>query len=447
MLKLKPVTNPIRGELTVPGDKSISHRAVMLSALADGMSEITGFLNSGDCVATVNCFRALGIEIEERMSVHGAHVVMVHGKGLYGFQKAAGTLYTGNSGTTTRLMSGILAAQPFSSRVTGDASIENRPMMRIIDPLSKMGARIKSEHDNGCCPLRFDGVSPGDMLCGINYHNPVASAQVKSAILLAGLYAEGDTIVHEPSPSRNHTEVLLRAFGADVRNERTHAGTTTSILHPGDPLRAMKITVPGDISSAAFFIAAASLLPDSELLLKRVGINKTRSGILTVLKQMGADIEILNESGGVSEEYADIRVRYAELHGSPSGPFTIAGKLIPTLIDELPIIAVLAAFVPCITVIQDAAELRVKESDRITAITENLRAMGANVDATDDGLVIYGGEPLHGAHIKTHGDHRIAMAFSIAALAAEGETVIDDETCVNISYPRFFETLDRLTKN
>lgn len=445
MLKMLAPTKPVHGELTVPGDKSISHRAVMLSALADGDSEITGFLNSGDCIATVNCFRSLGIEIEERSTVRGAHVVVVHGKGLYGFKKPAGSLYTGNSGTTTRLLSGILAAQPFASRVTGDASIEKRPMMRVIDPLSKMGARIRTEHDNGCCPLRFDGVAPGDMLTGINYHNPVASAQVKSAILLAGLYAEGDTIVHEPSPSRNHTEVLLRAFGADLRNERTHAGTTTSILHPGDPLRAMKITVPGDISSAAYFIAAACLVPDSELILKRVGVNKTRSGILHVLKQMGADIEIMNESGGASEPYADIRVRYSELHGSPSGPFTIAGKMIPTLIDELPVIAVLAACVNCITVIQDAAELRVKESDRIEAVTKNLRAMGATVDPTDDGLVIYGGSPLHGAHIKTYGDHRIAMAFAIASLVADGETVIDDESCVNISYPRFFETLTRLT--
>lgn len=445
MLTLQPTHNPVSGELTVPGDKSISHRAVMLSALADGASEITGFLNSGDCIATVNCFRALGIEIEERSTVHGAHVVVVHGQGLYGFKKPAGSLYTGNSGTTTRLLSGILAAQPFASRMTGDASLEKRPMMRVIDPLSKMGARIRSEHDNGCCPLRFDGVAPGDMLTGINYHNPVASAQVKSAILLAGLYTEGDTIVHEPSPSRNHTETLLRAFGADLHNECTHAGTTTSILHPGDPLRAMKITVPGDISSAAYFIAAACLVPDSDLLLKRVGINKTRSGILTVLKQFGADIEIMNEKGESSEPYADIRVRHAELHGSPSGPFTIAGKLIPTLIDELPIIAVLAANVNCITVIQDAAELKVKESDRIEAITENLRAMGATVDATDDGFVIYGGTPLHGAHIKTHGDHRIAMAFAIASLIADGETVIDDDTCVNISYPRFFETLARLT--
>ncbi|MBQ9513328.1 MAG: 3-phosphoshikimate 1-carboxyvinyltransferase [Lachnospiraceae bacterium] len=445
MLKLQRIHTPITGELTVPGDKSISHRAVMLSALADGTSEITGFLNSGDCIATVNCFRSLGIEIEERRTVHGAHVVNVHGQGLYGFKKAAGTLYTGNSGTTTRLMAGILAAQPFSSRVTGDASIENRPMMRIIDPLTKMGARIKSEHDNGCCPLLFDGVAPGDMLTGINYHNPVASAQVKSAILLSGLYAEGDTIVHEPAPSRNHTEVMLRAFGADIRHERTHAGTTTSILHPGDPLRAMKITIPGDISSAAFFIAAACLLPDSDLLLKRVGINETRSGILTVLKQMGADITVTNEKGGASEPYADIRVRYAELHGSPSGPFTIAGKLVPTLIDELPIIAVLAAFVPCITVIQNAEELRVKETDRIAAICENLTAMGCNVDDIKDGMVIYGGDKLHGANIKTYGDHRIAMAFAIAALAVDGETTIDDETCVNISYPRFFETLTRLT--
>ena len=423
-MKLKK-TAALKGELTVPGDKSISHRSIMFGAIARGTTQIHGFLKGADCLSTISCFRKLGISIEEQ-----EHAILVHGRGLHGLSAPDGILDCGNSGTTARLISGLLAPQPFTCVLTGDASIQKRPMTRIIEPLTSMGAHIRSLKENGCAPMEITG-SP---LHGISYHSRVASAQVKSSILLAGLYAEGETRVIEPSLSRDHSERMLEHFGADVRTEGS-----TAILRPGKELYAQTITVPGDISSAAYWIAAALIVPGSQLLIRNVGINPTRDGMLQVCRQMGADISLLHETMQSWEPAADILVRY-----SPLKAVTIGGSLIPTLIDELPILAVLAAFAEGTTIIRDAAELKVKESNRIAAVAQGLQAMGAQVEETDDGMQIYGGKPLHGAVINSFLDHRIAMSFSIAALGTEGETEIRDSECVDISYPGFYKDLRKL---
>lgn len=441
MIALEKASHPLKGDIFVPGDKSISHRSIMFGALAEGTTEITGFLESADCISTIECFKKLGILIDHSIRpTNGVPTITVHGKGLNGLKAPDSTLYTGNSGTTTRLMSGILAAQPFDSNITGDMSIEKRPMTRIITPLTKMGADISSVMGNGCAPLHING---GRKLHGISYRNQVASAQVKSCIILAGLYADGETVVYEPALSRNHTEIMLSSFGADIHNEIATDGSAAAILKPGMPLRGTKINVPGDISSAAYFIAAALMVPGSELLIRNVGVNKTRCGIITVLKQMGADITLLNYSD-IGEARADILVKYSELHGGHDKKFEIGGKDIPTMIDELPMVAILAATADCDTIIKDAAELKVKESDRIATVVENLVAMGCDITATDDGMIIHGGKPLHGADIKTHQDHRLAMSFAVAALGAEGTTRILDDSCVGISYPTFFKDLQSL---
>lgn len=419
--------NRLKGEVTIPGDKSVSHRSVMFGSIAKGTTEIHNFLQGADCLSTIACFQKMGIEIERS----GAQV-LVHGKGLHGLKKPDGILDCGNSGTTTRLISGILAAQAFSVTLTGDASIQKRPMKRIIDPLTRMGARIRSLNDNGCAPLAIAGTK----LHGIHYQSPVASAQVKSAILLAGLYAEGETKVTEPYVSRNHTELMLSCFGADVRTEHT-----TAVIKPAEELYGNQIMVPGDISSAAFFIAAGLMIPGSELLIRNVGINPTRDGILHVCREMGADITLMNPKSGDGEPVADILVRSSSLHGT-----VIGGAIIPTLIDELPMIAAMACLAEGDTVIKDAAELKVKESNRIDVMVRNLSAMGADVEETDDGMVIHGGKPLHGAVIDSRLDHRIAMTFAIAGCCADGETEILGAECVDISYPGFYEDLERLKK-
>ncbi len=354
-------------------------------------------------------------------------------RGLRGLRQPGHVLDCGNSGTTTRLISGILSGQNFPVTLTGDASIRKRPMKRIMEPLQMMGAEITSIQGNGCAPLRIQGRP----LQGIHYQSPVASAQVKSAVLLAGLYAEGETKVTEPALSRNHTELMLRYFGAEVDSQET-----TASIRPAEELYGQKIHVPGDISSAAYFIAAGLLVPDAELLIRNVGINPTRDGILKVCQMMGANITLLNEDHSSAEPVADILVRSSGLKGC-----VIEGPLIPTLIDELPVIACLACFAQGETIIRDAAELKIKESNRIQVMAENLTAMGADVTETEDGMVIRGGRPLHGASIHCHMDHRIAMSFAIAALAAEGETVIQDSECVNISYPGFYEELGRVVEN
>lgn len=420
----------LKGKITVPGDKSISHRCIMFGSIADGISEIHNFLEGADCLATIRCFRTMGIDIEEK-----DRTILVHGKGLHGLSAPTDILDVGNSGTTTRLLSGILAGQPFESKLSGDESLNSRPMKRIIEPLTRMGANISSILRNGCAPLY---ITPGS-LHGIHYNSPVASAQVKSCILLAGLYADGETSVTEPSLSRNHTELMLKEFGADIRSTYELGSTKATVsISPCKGLYGQKITVPGDISSAAYFIAAGLIVPDSEILIKNVGINPTRSGILRVCEDMGGDITLLNERVEGGEKIADILVRTSRLHGT-----TIQGDIIPTLIDEIPVIAVMAAVAEGTTVIKDASELKVKETDRIETICDNLKSMGCNVTPTDDGMVITGGK-LKGASIHTLLDHRIAMAFSIAALVAEGNTKILDSKCVNVSYPAFYDTFEEL---
>lgn len=416
----------IRGELTVPGDKSISHRAVMFGSLADGLTEITNFLQGADCLSTISCFRSLGIEIENTPDK-----ILVHGKGLHGLNAPSRVLDAGNSGTTTRLISGILAAQPFATTLTGDASIQKRPMKRIMEPLSMMGADIQSLYGNDCAPLSIHGKA----LHGIHYHSRVASAQVKSAILLAGLYADEKTSVTEPTLSRNHTEIMLNHFGASV----TTIDTTATIL-PDPALSGHRIVVPGDISSAAYFIAAGLIVPGAEILIKNVGINETRNGIIQVAKQMGGNITLLNENHESGEPVADILVSHSSLHGT-----TIGGSLIPTLIDELPVIAIMAACADGTTVIADAAELKVKESNRIDVMVDNLSAMGGNICGTDDGMIIQGGAPLHGTLIHSMDDHRIAMSFAVASLIADGVTTIEGGECVRISYPEFYGDLNRIS--
>ena len=419
---------PLRGEIEIPGDKSISHRAIMFGSLAKGTTEVTHFLQGADCLSTISCFQKLGIEIENTQEK-----IIIHGKGLQGLSAPTDILDCGNSGTTTRLISGILSGQNFTSTLTGDASIQKRPMKRIMDPLRQMGADITSVHDNNCAPLMIKGSN----LHGIHYHSPIASAQVKSSILLAGLYAEGETRVTEPYISRNHSEIMLSHFGANVRTEGT-----TAILLPDPILEGQKIAVPGDISSAAYFIAAGLLVPGSEILLKNVGINPTRDGILRVAKEMGGEIELLNMNTDNGEPTADLLVKFSALHG-----ITIGGEIIPTLIDEVPIIAIIAAFARGTTVIKDAAELKVKESNRIQVMVDNLKAIGADIESTDDGMIIHGGKDLHGAIIDSHMDHRIAMSFAIASLLADGHMTILDKNCVDISFPTFYQDLDRLAGN
>lgn len=413
-------TKPLHGELTVPGDKSISHRSVMFGAISEGITEVTHFLKSADCLSTISCFRKMGITIEEE-----AQTLLIHGKGLHGLSAPAEVLDTGNSGTTTRLISGILAGQSFESHLIGDASICKRPMGRIMKPLQAMGADIASDRGNDCAPLTIKG----HPLKAIHYDSPVASAQVKSCVLLAGLYADGPVSVTEPALSRNHTELMLSSFGASV----TSFGTTATIL-PDPHLVGQKVSVPGDISSAAYFICAALMVPGSEVLIRNVGINPTRDGILRVVRAMGADIEYQNIREQAGEKTADLLVCYTkDLHGT-----VIEGDLIPTLIDEIPVIAVLAATADGETVIRDAKELRVKESDRLTIMVDSLSAMGCDIEGTPDGMIIRGGRPMRGAQIDSHLDHRIAMSFAVASLVAEGTTAIQNAECVNISYPEFY---------
>lgn len=407
----------IKGRLRVPGDKSISHRAVMFGSISKGITRITGFLNGADCISTISIFKKMGIDIE----MNGTSVI-VKGNGLHGLKRPDSILDCGNSGTTTRLVSGILSAQNFTSVLTGDKSIQKRPMNRIINPLSLMGAYIKS--NVGFAPLTITGSS----LHGIEYNSPVASAQVKSAILLAGLYADSNTTVIEPAKSRDHTELMLRKFGADLTTNKTAV-----TINPAKELFACDIDVPSDISSAAFFMAAAILVPGSELILENVGINPTRDGIIRVLKSMGADIEIISSSN-TFEPVADIKVCYSKLHST-----TIEGELIPTLIDELPLLAAVATMAEGKTIIKDAQELKVKESNRIKVMCEELSKLGVKVLETEDGMEIIGTDRLSGnVTIDTHDDHRIAMTFAILNLISDGEIKLNNSKCVEISYPGFF---------
>jgi len=417
-MRIKTAKRPLAGKITVPGDKSISHRGVMFGALAEGVTKVRGFLNGADCISTVECFRKMGIHIE----IEG-DTVMVCGKGLHGLKKPDGMLYTGNSGTTTRLLCGILAGQDFEAELDGDASIRKRPMRRVGEPLRQMGANMQGDY----CPLKVGGAP----VKGIEYTLPVASAQLKSAILLAALYASEKSVITEKEKSRDHTERMLRYMGADIQSE----GNTITVV-PGQNLKAMDIDVPADISSAAFFMVAAALVPGSELMLLNVGTNPTRTGIIDVLKAMGADITLSNERMWGEEPVADITVRASKLKAT-----RIDGALVPRLIDELPVLAVAAAFAEGKTVIADAQELKVKETNRIAAVVQELTRAGVSVQETEDGMVITGGGKVHGAVFETYHDHRMAMSMAVLALAAEGESEILNPEVVDISFPNFYDLL------
>lgn len=422
------IQHNLTGEITVPGDKSISHRAIMLGSIAHGITKIDNFLMGEDCLSTIECFRKMGVEID----VNSDNVI-VSGVGLNGLKEPSGILDAGNSGTTTRLISGILAGQRFKSTITGDDSLKTRPMKRIIEPLSKMGAKFLCINNDGYLPFTISGGN----LKGIAYESKVASAQVKSACLLAGLYADCPTTVIEPSQSRNHSELMLEYFGADIK---CHSKTEVSIK-PNPRLMGQHVIVPSDISSAAYFMVVGLICEGSDILIKNVNINPTRAGIINVIQDMNGNISLENIRKQSNEEVADIHVTYSpDMRGT-----TIGGDIIPTLIDEIPVIAVLATFAKGKTIIKDAAELKVKESNRIDTVVNGLEAIGANVKACDDGMVIYGGAPLFGAKIETKKDHRIAMAFAIANLISKGSIILDDGDCVAISFPDFYDKLDMIS--
>ena len=400
----------------------------MLGSIAHGITKIDNFLMGEDCLSTIECFRKMGVEID----VNSDNVI-VSGVGLNGLKEPSGILDAGNSGTTTRLISGILAGQRFKSTITGDDSLKTRPMKRIIEPLSKMGAKFLCINNDGYLPFTISG---GD-LKGIAYESKVASAQVKSACLLAGLYADCPTTVIEPSQSRNHSELMLEYFGADIK---CHSKTEVSIK-PNPRLMGQHVIVPSDVSSAAYFMVAGLICECSDILIKNVNINPTRAGIINVIQDMNGNISLENIRKQSNEEVADIHVTYSpDMRGT-----TIGGDIIPTLIDEIPVIAVLATFAKGKTIIKDAAELKVKESNRIDTVVNGLEAIGANVKACDDGMVIYGGAPLFGAKIETKKDHRIAMAFAIANLISKGSIILDDGDCVAISFPDFYDKLDMIS--
>ncbi len=425
MKRLTKLKNGLNGTIFVPGDKSISHRAIMFGAIAEGITKITNFLQGEDCLSTIACFQKLGITIERN-----GNDVTVYGKGLQGLVEPTEVLDVGNSGTTIRLMLGILANVPFHCTVIGDDSIGKRPMKRVTEPLRQMGTKIDGREDGQFTPLSIRGGN----IKGIHYSSPVASAQVKSAVLLAGLQAEGVTTVTEPLQSRDHTERMLRAFGCRV----TVDGLTVS-LDGGQKLSSANIEVPGDISSAAFFLVAGAIVPNSKIVLKNVGLNPTRTGILDVLSQMGANLSIDHIRNEEFEPCGDITVETSQLRG-----IEIGGALIPRLIDEIPIIALLATQAEGITVIKDAEELKVKETNRIDTVVNELKKLGANIEATEDGMIVRGKMQLHGNVVNSYGDHRIGMMLGIAACIADGEVIVENSDAVAVSYPNFFQQLHTL---
>jgi 3-phosphoshikimate 1-carboxyvinyltransferase len=423
---------PLKGEIRVPGDKSISHRAVMLGSIADGVSRVSGFLTGEDSVNTARAFAAMGVEI----SGLGGEELVINGVGLDGLKEPQAELDLGNSGTSMRLLAGLLSAQRFPCTLTGDKYLQKRPMDRVAKPLSLMGARIAGRGERSYPPLRIEPQKGG--LKGINYASPIASAQVKSALLLAGLYAKGETSVTEPLKSRDHTERMLRYMGVGVME----LGLRVS-LSGGQRLHAKDFTVPGDLSSAAFFMVAAAITPGSSVVIKNVGVNPTRTGIIDILRLMNARVNVDNPDGDGPEPVADITVEFSELRG-----IEIGGELLLRAIDEFPIICVAAAAARGDTVIKDARELRVKESDRIAAMAGELTKAGVKVKENPDGLVIEGGMPIKAARVDSHGDHRVAMAMAVAGLIAEGGQeegmVIDDTECINTSFPGFMGLLESL---
>ncbi|MGE7924351.1 3-phosphoshikimate 1-carboxyvinyltransferase [Viridibacillus arvi] len=416
----------LRGKITVPGDKSVSHRSIMFGGIAKGRTTVSGFLLGDDCLNTIACFRKLGVQIE----LDGTNVV-IESNGMETWQEPTDVLYTGNSGTTTRLMLGLLAGSNVHTVLNGDESIAKRPMKRVINPLREMGAKITGRMDGQFTPLAIQGTK----LQAIDYTMPVASAQVKSAILLAGINAEGTTVIREKEVSRDHTERMLRQFGAEITTED---GIVS--LQGGQQLTATHVAVPGDISSAAFFLVAGAVAKNSEIMLENVGLNPTRTGIIDVLQEMNAKMSIEIDDESAAEPTGTITVSTSELQGT-----TIGGDVIPRLIDEIPILALLATQANGQTVIKDAEELKVKETDRITAVVDELKKLGADIVATDDGMIINGPTPLTGSTIRTYGDHRIGMMGAIAALITEGAIELDDADCIAVSYPTFFEDVQAVS--
>lgn len=415
----------VRGEIIVPGDKSISHRSIMLGAIANGVTTVRGFLRGEDNLSTMHAFRAMGVEI-----VDDGETVKITGRGLYGLKEPADVLDCGNSGTTIRLITGLLSGQSFFSVVTGDQYLRKRPMKRVVEPLTLMGASISGRKGGTLAPLAIDGAS----LKGIAYQSPVSSAQIKSSIMLAGLYAAGETSVSEPSLSRDHSERMFQLFGASLVR-----GDKAVTVRGGVELTGQEVTVPGDISSAAFFMVAALITPDSELLIKNVGVNPSRTGIIDILQSMGGDIQLLDLREVSGEPVADILVRSSHLKG-----ISISGAVVPRAIDEFPAICVAAAVAEGVTVVRDARELRVKETDRITAMADNLRKLGIVVTESEDGMDITGSEQLSGGTVDSCGDHRIAMSMSVAALVASGAITVTDIACVATSFPTFFPLLEKV---
>ncbi|MGI6713070.1 MAG: 3-phosphoshikimate 1-carboxyvinyltransferase [Bacillota bacterium] len=416
----------VQKKIHVPGDKSISHRAVLLGSIAQGTTSIDGFLMGEDCLSTVNCIRELGIEV----NILEPGKLIVKGKGIWGWKEPLNILDAGNSGTTMRLLMGLLAGQPFHAIIKGDSSLSKRPMGRVVIPLKKMGAKIDGRENARRAPLAIRG----QKLHPIDYTSPVPSAQVKSAIMLASLFAEGWTSINEPLQSRDHTERMLAAFGADIITNNCQV----SIKGYPD-LKGQNVFVPGDISSAAFFIVAATVIPDSEIILSNVGVNPTRTGIIDVLKKMGANITFANERLELGEPVTDIIVSSGNLKG-----VTVEGSDIPRLIDEIPVLTVAAAHAEGRTIIKDAQELRVKETDRIDAIVSEMIKLNVDIEPRDDGMVITGGRKLIGNVVNSQGDHRIGMALAIAGMTSDGDTTIENTECVNISFPNFFEIIKEL---
>lgn len=415
----------IGGVITVPGDKSISHRAIMLGALADGDTAIDGFLESADCLSTIKCVRAMGVAVEKQGTIY-----VVKGKGIEGFKEPSDILDCGNSGTTIRLLSGLVAGLGFHAILTGDHSLRNRPMTRVKNPLIQMGAKFDGRENGKYAPICIRG----GFLHGIDYRMQVASAQVKSAILLAGLNASGDTSVFELLSSRDHTERMLASFGANIEVIKAMDGTTIKLK--ASSLKAVNIEIPGDISSAAFFLTAAAAMPGSQLTVKNIGLNPVRTGILDVLKRMGATVEIHNERLSAGELVGDVMVKGAHLVG-----VQITEAEIPSLIDEVPIIAVAAALAEGETVITGAAELKVKESDRLSVMASELTRVGVDVEELDDGLIIRGGKPIRGGRVHSYQDHRIAMAMAVCGLFSQDGIEIDGAEAVSVSFPDFFDRL------
>ncbi|WP_339146493.1 MULTISPECIES: 3-phosphoshikimate 1-carboxyvinyltransferase [unclassified Sutcliffiella] len=429
MKKLTGTASGLKGTIQIPGDKSISHRSVMFGSMAEGKTTVENFLPGDDCLSTISCFSKLGVKIEQ----DGSNVT-VYGNGLKGLRESSEILDVGNSGTTARLMMGILSGLPFHSVLIGDESIAKRPMKRVTVPLRDMGARIQGNQDGNFTPISIQGGG----LTGLDYVSPVASAQVKSAILLAGLQAEGVTSVKEPFKSRDHTERMLRAFGVEVTEEE---GGKVSVAGGQELVSGLHIVVPGDISSAAFFLVAGAIVPHSKVTLQRVGLNPTRTGILEVLKNMGASLSYTNVVEDGPEPYADITVETSELKG-----VEIGGDIIPRLIDEVPIIALMATQAEGTTIIKEAEELKVKETNRIDTVVNELKKLGADIEATEDGMIIKGKTNLHGGTLDSYGDHRIGMMGAIASLIANGETILQNDKAINVSYPSFFEHMESLRR-